>query len=412
MIILLAPEKLITSTSKEQWDALRDCDITLFTSKSETHIEELNNQLGDVFNRVEYFDDYPNNDTVEVRLLDYARKYKVKNIIPMTEADILRVSRVKEKLMMDGMKYSDAIQFRDKIAMKELATQSNINIPQFRRIKHTIDLLEFIDEVGYPIIIKPILGRGSLNTLLISDQSELIKILNAGLISNTSRYPDLLAEEYLDATIYHIDGVQLNNQIEVMSVSRYVNTCLSFVGGSYLGSYTLDFQNPLRNDLIRFTSHILTKVFPLHKNSLFHVEVFVDKQNKISLCEVACRIGGNGINDEVRLQQGIDIKMEYIKAECGLSSGYIKLNKQNCHPIAGRLLIPPKEAKLISFPAVCDKPGVIKYQVRGKHGRDYKKMQMSNDEIANFLLVSGNENEMCEKITTLSRWFDENVVWE
>lgn len=410
MRILLAPEKLVTSTSKDQWQELQ-CDITLFTSRSSSYMDFLHTHLKGIFKHIEFFDNYPNNDTVEIKLFEYAKKYNIKNIIPMTEADVLRASKVREKLGIAGLSYTNALKFRDKILMKELAREFNINIPRFRRIKDTVDILEFVEEVGYPIIIKPILGRGSLNTLIISNQGELIALLNGGLISDTSRYTDLLAEEFLDADIYHIDGLQLNYQIKVMSVSKYINNCLSFVGGSYLGSYTLDMQNPIRNTLVHFSLHLLSEVYPLYKNALFHIEVFVGRDNKISLCEVACRIGGNGINDEVKLQQGVDIKMEYIKEECGLEN-IVNHNDKLTHPIAGRLLVPPREAKLISFPEKCDISGVIRYQFRGRKDNKYKKMAMSNDEIANFLIISSSENEICEKIAHLSSWFDDNVTWE
>ncbi len=186
MIILLAPEKLITSTSKEQWDTLKVCDVALFTSKSDSYIEFINHHLGGIFKRVEFFDDYPNNDVIEIKLLDYASQYDIKNIIPMTEADVLRVSKVKEKLQLNGLSYANAIIFRDKIAMKELARQFNIHIPRFKRIKHATDLTDFIEEVGYPIIVKPILGRGSLNTMRIADQASLIALLNSGLVRHES----------------------------------------------------------------------------------------------------------------------------------------------------------------------------------------------------------------------------------
>lgn len=409
MIILLAPEKIISSTKIEQWDDLKDCGLILFTSSSEAYEGYLKDNMQSVFNHMEYFDYYPNNDTVELKLLEYAKKYPIKNIIPMTEADILRVSAVKEKLGIDGLKFHDALKFRDKIAMKELANNHKIPMPKFKLIKHSIDLIEFIEEVGYPIIIKPILGRGSLSTLLLVNQNDLLTHLNTGLISNTSRYPDLLAEEFLDAEIYHIDGLQLHNKIKVISVSKYINNCLSFVGGSYLGSYTLDTINPLRTRLIDFSAHLLHKIFPSYKNTLFHIEVFVDRNKKISLCEIACRLGGNGINDEVKLQQGVDIKMEFIKAECGINA---ELMLTNTYPIAGRLLVPPKEARLISFPEICGFPGVIHYQFRGKVGQSYKKMLMSNDEIANFLLASSSETEICERIRQLSHWFDNQVIWK
>lgn len=411
MIILLAPEKLIRSTPKENWAEFHDYDVVLFTSKSNNYFDFLKGWAGNIFKSIEFFDNYAANDTIEFKLLEYANSYDISNIVPMTEADILRTALVKEKLQIDGLKYADAIKFRDKIVMKELAKKFNINVPRFKRIKHALDISDFIDEVGYPIIIKPILGRGSADTFFISNESNLIGLLDTGLISNTNRYPDLLAEEYLDAQIYHIDGLQLNHQIQVMSVSKYINNCLSFVNGSYLGSYTLDMQNPLRDNLVKFSTHLLHDVFPAYKNTLFHIEAFVDNEKKISLCEIACRLGGNGINDEVRLQQGTDIKMQFVRAECGIES---ELNPtfDQLYPIAGRLLIPPREGKLIAIPEKCEIPEVVQYQPCGNTGKDYKKMLMSNDEIANFLITGSNENAMCEKISELYHWFNEKVVWQ
>jgi hypothetical protein len=237
-------------------------------------------------------------------------------------------------------------------------------------------------------------------------------LLDQGLISKTSRYPDLLAEAYIHAEIYHIDGLQVDNKIKTISVSKYVNNCLSFVGGTYLGSYTLDKANPLRNTLIDFATHLIQEVYPFYKNALFHIEVFVDAHHHISLCEVACRIGGNGINDEVKLQQGIDIKMGFIKAECGIVNHQAFSDTLTLQPIAGRLLVPPKAAKLLDFPQTCEIPGVIKYQFRGQKGNLYQKMAMSNDEIVNFLITSSSEKEMCEKIAQLVDWSDQHIRWD
>lgn len=409
MNILLAPEKIVFSVSKEQWLDLKPSEIILFTSKSEAAINYFKCSDNHIFKHVEFFDNYATNDLVELQLLEYANKYEIKNIIPMTEADILRVATIKEKLNIDGLSLCAAIPFRDKIAMKELAQKANISVPRFKRIKTSVDVIEFIEEVGYPIIIKPILGRGSMNTVKISNQLELEKLLNKGFISDTSRYPDLLAEEYLDAEIYHIDGLQIENEIKVFSVSKYVNNCLSFVNGSYLGSYTLSLENPLRKKLIHFSQNLID-AFPLYKNAIFHIEVFVDNDNNIFLCEIACRLGGNGINEEVKLQQGIDIKMEYIKAECGIENQFKREGKA-CELVAGRLLIPPKDGLLISIPEICEIDGVIKYQARGVSGNSYKKMSMSNDEIANFLIKSHTEAEICEKISAIFNWFNHQVVW-
>lgn len=409
MIILLAPEKLITSTTKWQWQELSGKQIALFTSYAEPYCEFLKDWQGSVFSHVEFFNKYPSNDMVEIKVLEYATRYEIENIVPMTEADVFRCVMLKEKLGITGMSFEDAQAFRNKLVMKEIALVNDITVPRFKKIASSLDLIDFVKEVGYPFIIKPIQGRGSLDTFRISNQEEMYQFFDSGFISDTSRYPDLLAEEYLEAEIYHIDGLRLNNETKVMSISKYVNNCLSFVNGSYLGSYTLTSNNPLRKRLAVFVEELI-EIYPFPQHTIFHIEVFVDNDNNISLCEVACRLGGNGINDEVRLQQGFDIKMEFIKAECGLKSEMV--SNDVTFKVAGRLLIPPRNGKLVSIPTVCTDDSVIKYQARGKEGHLYKKMAMSNDEIANFLIKSGNETEMCEKINQLAYWFNQQVVWE
>lgn len=410
MILLLAPEKLIVSTSREIWLEAFTGPVSLFTSAgTKSYRSWLSTWQPKPFKQVEFFSDYATNDLIELQAIKLHQQQPITKIIPMAEADILRAAHLRERLNIPGQTVANATLFRDKVKMKQQAQKAGIAMPRFTVISNTLDLLDFIAEVHYPVVIKPILGRGSLNTFLIKDPHDLANKLAQGFISNTGRYTDLLAEEYIDGQIYHIDGLQLRQSIHTLSVSKYVNNCLDFVNGSYLGSYTLADHNPLKVKILNFCQDVLTQAFILPENALIHMEVFVDRQENIKLCEIACRIGGNGINDEVALRHGIDIKMSYIRAESGLPERF----SDRAHDgLAARLLIPPKEGRLLSIPHACEDEQVIRYQARGEAGKFYQKMQMSNDEIANFLLTGKNETEVQQKIQELAAWFYHHTQWQ
>lgn len=411
MILLLAPEKLLISSTLAAWKNSLPANVTLFTSRGDDAYRQLiSSWVPTVFQQVEFFSDYANNDLIELRALQLHRQTAITTIIPMSEADILRAARLREALNIPGQRVENARLFRDKTLMKAHAQAKGVAVPRFTIIKDTLDLLNFIDEVNYPVVIKPIMGRGSLNTFLIRNAEELEQKLNSGFISNTSRYTDLLAEEYIDGDVYHIDGLQTEQTLRVLSVSKYVNNCLDFVNGAYLGSYTLEDQNPLNTKILNFCHDLIGRVFALPKNALMHIEVFVDRNQTIWLCEIACRIGGNGINDEVQLRHNMDIKLSYIQAECGRAFEPQPLLATK--PVAGRLLIPPKDGLLLAIPETCLDESVLRYQSRGVIGENYQKMQMSNNEIANFLLVADNETAVEQKITELAAWFYQNSQWQ
>ena len=411
MKLLLAPEKIISSTSESTWLKCGSSDMILFTAGDNKKYRDLMKAWNHkIFKHIECFKNYATNDLISLRTLEIADKYNITSIIPMSEADILRAANLREILGINGQDTKNAILFRDKIAMKDRATLHNIPTPKYKCIKDGTDIAKFIKEVGYPIVIKPILGRGSQSTFIIKNKKDLEIQLNSGFISNTCRRTDLLAEQYIESEIYHLDGLQINNKIRIMSVSKYINNCLSFVNGSFLGSYTLSDENKLKSKLLEFGYKLIKEAFPLPKNSLFHIELFVDRNENILLCEIASRLGGNGINDEVMLQHGIDIKMEFIKAECNITdTETIHTQKAN---IAARVLIPPKNGKLLSIPNICSLEGVLRYNSRGSIGKRYKTMRMSNDEIANFLLTGENEHDIHKKIDNITSWFYENTEWQ
>lgn len=410
MILLLAPEKLISSTTKLEWMSSISRNVILFTSgENEIYRNMLTSWGSEVFHKIMFFKNYANNDFLEIEAMEACKKYNITKIIPMSEADILRAARIREKLHIPGQTVNNATMFRNKVEMKKKIINHGISVPDHAVFSDPLELNSFISTVGYPVVIKPISGRGSLDTFCLNNHQEFEAKLEEGLLSKTND-ASLLVEKYIHGDMYHIDGIKIGHSIPVLSVSRYINNCLSFVNGTYLGSHTLSENNPLKKKIQKFSLEIINQTFEFPENSLIHMELFVDNNENFWFCEVACRIGGNGINDEVKAHYGIDIKLEYLKTECGLNSQINPTSSQN--KIAARLLIPPVSRKLLKIPNACPDKDLLSYQSRGIPGKTYHKMQMSNDEIANFLMLLDNEHNVHTKLQSLANWFYSNTIWE
>jgi ATP-grasp domain len=403
--LMLASPKLIAQNSPAEWAEVIKTSVVLFTGSEDPQMLQALRASG-VFSHIETFSSMPSNDLVEKRAIDLHQVWQFKKIISLTEADLLRAARLRETLRLPGQSVRSAQLFRDKFEMKTLALSHGVPVARFSKVCDTLDLLDFINKVGYPVVIKPLSGRGSADTFVIRNDQDLNSKLQDGIFGATNRLPDLLAEEFIEGDMYHIDGLFLRGKKVAINASRYLNDCLSFVNGSAIGSHLLENENPLKARIEDFVENILTRVFPLPEDSIFHVEVFVTPAGNIVLCEVACRVGGNGIQDPTTLLQGIDIKMEYVRSECCDSThAPLCVNTAKSAMIAGRVLIPPQTGLLTKTPTSCPFPWVVKIKLNGKLGRNYHKMERSNDEILNALIVAKTELEFAHRMDQIVAWY-------
>jgi biotin carboxylase len=347
-------------------------------------------------------------DTVELEAISRHAEVPFDRVVGMSEADLLRAAHLREYLGIPGANVQSTLLFRDKAMMKAEALRFGIKVARYRQIESSVELYRFTHDHGYPVIVKPLRGRGSSGTEMIRDDSDLRRFLSSGPFAKSFGLPALLVEEFVEGNIYHVDGWWSEESARVMSASRYVNSCLDFVGGSFLGSHTLSEESPLREKLVSFAKRLLES-FPTPKNCLFHIEVFVTPSGDLVLCEAASRLGGNGINEEVRLSTGVDIKMEYLRSEFGqITLARPTAPQAKGEKIIGRLLVPPMPGKLSHFPSECSHPAVLNYACRGVVGRSYSKMTMSNDEIASFLVETDSEIQMQGVLSHLAEWFTQS----
>lgn len=401
-VLLMMSAKFFFSTTIDEWKTLINEDTVLIT---EQNAQTLNSaEIRSLFADSILVENYFENAEV-LNLISKAHQYyKFSKIIALSEGDLLRAAKVRKLLKIPGESAEDLIYFRDKDLMKKLAICHGVRVAAHKKVETVTECMSFMRGHGFPIILKPIDGRGSASTYQISDEKALKDAFN-----QINSFP-LLLEQYIKADMYHIDGIVVAGKVKLCSPARYVNNCLDFVHGADLGSYVLMPENPLRKKLIDFATYLLECVFPTPKLSLFHIEVFVDPDGQLTLCEIAARLGGNSINKEVLLAYGVDLKKCYLNL-CYSDNNQIDISNT---PIlcAGRYLIPPQTGRLIKKPTLFSAPFIIESHLNTNASNTYHKMKMSNDELINFLLIANSESEMQAHFNEIKAWRKTELKWE
>lgn len=358
-----------------------------------------------MYGHVSYVDDYFESGEVELEAYNLHEKIPYDLIVASSETDILRAAKLRNVFKLKGQNYGSALAFRDKVRMKQILEKAGVCVPNFTRARSALDVLEFVEKQGFPVILKPSFGYGSVRTQILSNPEDLASVLNQFRVFNEFHTADLEVEEYIDAEMFHVDGFVRDGEISIVWPSKCINTCLDMVKGKPTGAYLLPPENSLVSPLCEFAKLVL-KVLPTPENAGFHLEVFF-KDDTFIFCEVASRIGGPWINDLWTRGLGIDLKKEFIRAQAYLPPSQ-DLKPKHSKKIIGEIIFPPKEGKVISVPKMCDLVGVVEFGSDVDEGIQLSKPESMIGHIASFILEADSEDKMTMLVGKITEWFNNN----
>ena len=89
----------------------------------------------------------------------------------------------------------------DKVLSKKLLYNQNIPVAKGTRVYNIINLLKEVEEIGYPVVLKPRYGSKGKGVILnIKNEQELVRKYNA----SRKLYKDLIVEKYIEGNDYRV----------------------------------------------------------------------------------------------------------------------------------------------------------------------------------------------------------------
>jgi biotin carboxylase len=129
---------------------------------------------------------------------------------------MILAAKLREALGVEGMSVERTVPFRDKEKMKQALDAAGIRTPRHARCRTVAECRAAAEEIGFPLIIKPIAGAGSADTHRVLDGREL-----EAALAGVRHVPEVSVEEFVDAEEFTFDTVCANGEILFYNICWY-----------------------------------------------------------------------------------------------------------------------------------------------------------------------------------------------
>ncbi|MFF1508340.1 ATP-grasp domain-containing protein [Streptomyces sp. NPDC058326] len=352
--------------------------------------------------------DFHDSVAVEREALRLHAEFGFDEIIAMSEFDLLRAARLRDLLGLRGQTEESATAFRDKLVMKDLLAAAGVPLAPYAAVPDATSLVRFTREHGFPVVVKPRRGGGSMGVEVLHDENQLWDYATRFPGLGTDDPSPLLVESHVEHELFHIDGLIVDGKIQLMwPSSQGTTTCLGMLEGQMLHSTMLDADDPRLDDLRTLTTTALNTL-PTPPTTIFHAEIF-GTPDGLLFNEIACRMAGGRIEEQIRLGFGVHLPELYVRA---LTGGPLPRIPTEPARIGGLALFPPRPGLLHSVPGECRIPGVTDVRVSASAGTLLGPAHTSVENFASALVVGGTRAEAVRTIEELRAWIESETVIE
>ena len=205
-----------------------------------------------------------------------------------------------------GPKSHEIGKYKSKLAMKEYYRKAGVPCARCAPVTDLAAALDFVREVGYPVVVKPDNGVGAVATWRLESGADLERFFRA-----RPETPYLI-EEYLSGSVTTYDGI-CDSRGEVLFAASHVtrNSIMDMVNEGVPTYYYVDKEVPAD---VETAGKATLKAFGA-ASRFFHLEFFrltadkpgVGKTGDIAALEVNMRPAGGFTPDMLNFSQSADV---------------------------------------------------------------------------------------------------------
>lgn len=225
---------------------------------------------------------------------------------------VLLAGRLRDRLGVPGMSYDTVLGFRDKQIMKERLRAAGLRVPHSRRVRKAEDVWEAVEQIGFPLILKPIAGAGSADTYRVEDKQQLEQVL-----ARMGHVREASCEEFVEGEEFTYDTVSIDGTPAFENVAQYLPRPLVARSEEWISPVIItvrDIYQPHLADGIVLGRDVLKA---LNMGTGFtHMEWYRKANGEVVFGEIGCRPGGAHLVDQMNYTCDIDLYRECARAIC------------------------------------------------------------------------------------------------
>ncbi|MCX5312320.1 acetyl-CoA carboxylase biotin carboxylase subunit family protein [Streptomyces sp. NBC_00154] len=277
---------------------------------------------------------------------------KIDRVLSLSEFSQFSAGYMASLLGLGQPSIEKSVLMRDKRAMKERATRAGIACARHESLSTTDvegSVRRVEERLGFPVIVKPAAGLGSVATSAVNSSEELTAVLRAAGsgTEETGLTRFLIAEEPIDGDEYHVDAVWENGTAQVLGVSRYLRPrMLVTTPGRDNGSILLprDREPELYAEVEELHARI-NAAFEI-TDDITHLEIFRRADGRLWFSEMATRFAGGAIPESFK-PYGADLRELWIDAVVKTDREPLEL-RAPAYPYVGWINLAPAAAGVIT----------------------------------------------------------------
>ena len=269
------------------------------------------------------------------------KENKIDAVIALDDYDVEKAALIRETFRIPGMGQTTHRYFRDKLAMRQMALDNNIEVPQFSSIFNDEKVEKFTSENPAPWVLKPRSEASASGITKINSVEDLWPAIEK-LGEERHRF---LLESFKPGDVYHVDSLVYDKKIIFTSASKYLAPPMEVShDGGVFRTKTLAKDSEDYIELEKANKKVLTSFGLVYGAT--HTEFIKGREDgKWYFLETSSRVGGAHIPDLVEASTGINIWREWAKIEDSLlkKTSYTLADSTNF--CAGLIIALAKEKK-------------------------------------------------------------------
>ncbi len=155
-------------------------------------------------------------DEVSATVRELARQVRIDQVECLWEPYMILAARLREELGLPGLTVQQTLPFRDKERMKQLLDAAGLRTPRHVAARTVAGVWTAADQIGFPLIIKPVDGAGSADTYRADSAAELDAVL-----PSLRHVPQVSVEEFIDGEEFTYDTICAGGRVLVENICQY-----------------------------------------------------------------------------------------------------------------------------------------------------------------------------------------------
>jgi biotin carboxylase len=232
-------------------------------------------------------------------------------VVALDDFDVEVAAALREHFRLPGMGESVMRYFRDKLAMRVLARQRGLLVPEFVGVVHHAAVGRFLQTVPPPWLLKPRMQASSIGIVKFHDAEAVWRRIHE-LGDEQSHH---LLERFVPGDLYHVDSLVKDGRVVFAEVGQYHRPLLEvWQGGGVFASRTVPRGGADAVGLRRLNEQVLRE-FGL-RDGCSHTEfIRAHADGALFFLETSARVGGANISDMVEAATGVNLWEEWARIE-------------------------------------------------------------------------------------------------